>query len=205
MAVRDYNESSRTCGDRRRKPHCRHNHAYKYLIGILSIVFCAPVFAEGSTNVAANPQASISGAVANQAVQINQGSLSTQSFSRGHFCNGAVLSFSPYILQSQSDPGATLSRNFGGQLTVSMPLDWGAVSTCKALAQKQLEKATLDYELVRIKECINIFKTGFMIHPSSPYYAICKDVIVIPSVASSADVREPTKVEAVSSEVQPAS
>ena len=93
---------------------------------------------KGSTTVAANPQASISGAVANQAVQINQGSLSTQSFSRGHFCNGAVLSVSPYILQSQSDPGATLSRNFGGQLTISMPLDWGAVNTCKALARETI-------------------------------------------------------------------
>ena len=138
-------------------------------------------------------------------MQINQGSLSTQSFSRGHYCNGAVLSFSPYILQSQSDPGATLSRNFGGQLTFSMPLDFRAVNTCKALAEKQLDKAKLDYELVRIKECINIFKTGFMIHPSSPFYAVCQDIIPIPSVASSADVPLPTTTEAASSEVQPAS
>ena len=131
--------------------------------------------------------------------------MSTQSFSRGHYCNGAVLSFSPYILQSQSDPGATLSRNFGGQLTFSMPLDWKAVNTCKALAEKQLDKARLDYELIRIKECINIFKTGFMVHPDSPYAAICKDITLIPSVASSTDGSETTKVEAVSSEVQPAS
>ena len=101
-----------------------------------------------------------------------------------------------------------MTRNFGGQLTFSMPLDFRATNTCKALAEKQLDKAKLDYELVRIKECINIFKTGFMIHPTSPFYPICKDVIVIPrasSVASSADVPLPTTTEAVSSEEQPAS
>ena len=165
------------------------------------------MYAEGTTSVAANPQASISGAVANQAVQINQGSLSTQSFSRGHFCNGAVLSFSPYILQTEShfNEPMPMTRNFGGQLTFSMPLDFRATNTCKALAEKQLDKAKLDYELVRIKECINIFKTGFMIHPSSPFYPICRDVIPVPSVASSTVAPEPTKVEAVSSEVQPAS
>ena len=163
------------------------------------------MWAESDTTVAANPQASISGAVANQAVQINQGSLSTQSFSRGHFCNGAVLSVSPYLLQTESQHGAPMTRNFGGQLTVSIPLDWGSVNTCKALARKKLEKERLDYELVRIKECINIFKTGFMIHPSSPFYPICKDVIVMPSVASAKDVGEPKLVVDSSSVASPAS
>ncbi len=206
MATRNCDQSSRDCRDGRCQSYNHYNHAYKYLVGILAVIFCAPVYAEGTTSVAANPQASISGAVANQAVQINQGSLSTQSFSRGHFCNGAVLSVSPYFLQTEQHPGfAPLTKNFGGQLTVSMPLDWGAVNTCKALANKQLEKAKLDYELVRIKECINIFKTGFMIHPSSPFYPICKDVIVIPSVASSSAAPETTTTEVVSSEEQPAS
>ena len=198
MATRSDCKSSRDCRNGRHQPYNHYNHAYKYFVGILAVVFCAPVYAEGATSVAANPQASISGSVANQAVQINQGSLSTQSFSRGHFCNGAVVSFSPYILQTQSDPGATLSRNFGGQLTFSMPLDFGAVNTCKALAEKQLDKAKLDYELVRIKECINIFKTGFMIHPASPFYPVCSDVIPVASLAR-------TSEEVPSSEAQPVS
>ena len=198
MAVRNCNKSSGDCRNGRHQPYNHYNNAYKYLVGILAVVFCAPVYAEGATSVAANPQASISGSVANQAVQINQGSLSTQSFSRGHYCNGAVLSFSPYILQSQSDPGATLSRNFGGQLTFSMPLDFRATNTCKALAEKQLDKAKLDYELVRIKECINIFKTGFMIHPSSPFYPVCSDVIPVASLSRMSE-------ELPSSEEQPVS
>ena len=155
------------------------------------------MFAENTT-VAANPQASISGAVANQAVQINQGSLSTQSFSRGHYCNGPVMSISPYYLQTQGDPGRSLSRNFGGQITVSVPLDGGSVETCKALAARRLEKERLDYELVRIKECINIMKTGFMIVPGSPFAALCNDVAPIASLAR-------TSEEASSSELLPTS
>ena len=76
-----------------------------------------------------------------------------------------------------------MTRNFGGQLTFSMPLDFRATNTCKALAEKQLDKAKLDYELVRIKECINIFKTGFMIHTSSPFYPVCSDVIPVASLS----------------------
>ena len=69
-----------------------------------------------------------------------------------------------------------------------MPLDFGAVNTCKALAEKQLDKAKLDYELVRIKECINIFQTGFMIHPSSPFYPVCSDVIPVASLSRTSEV-----------------
>lgn len=59
-----------------------------------------------------------------------------------------------------------------------MPLDGGAVELCKAMAKQKLEKGRLDYELVRIKECINIHKSGFKIHQASPFYLICSDVLV---------------------------
>ena len=98
-----------------------------------------------------------------------------------------MLSVSPYLLQTQADPGASLSRNFGGQLTISVPLDGGAVEKCKALAQIQLEKGRLDYEIVRIKECINIFKSGFMIRPGTPFYPVCSDVIPIAAAPTSSE------------------
>ena len=107
----------------------------------------------------------------------------TTLFRSGHYCNGAVLSLTPYFLQTQGDPGASLSRNFGGQLSISVPLDGGAVETCKALAKRKLEKERLDYELVRIKECINIMKTGFMIVPGSPFAGLCSDVAPIAAVS----------------------
>ena len=96
-----------------------------------------------------------------------------------------MLSLTPYYLQTQGDPGASLSRNFGGQISISVPLDGGSVETCKALAARRLEKERLDYELVRIKECISILKTGFMIVPGSPFAGLCSDVAPISSVANS--------------------
>ena len=136
--------------------------------------------------MAANPQAAITGSVANQAVQINQGSLSTQSFTRGNFCNGPVISIAPYYLQTESfASSSSLSRNFGGQISLSFPLDGSSVELCKTVARRQLEKIRLDYELVRVKECINIFNQGFKLHPSSPFYPLCADVIPIAAATKS--------------------
>lgn len=130
--------------------------------------------------MAANPQAAITGSVANQAVQINQGSLSTQSYGGGIYCNGSVVSITPYVMGTENYGNIySSSNNFGVQVSLSMPLDGGAVERCKALAQIQIDKGRLDYELVRIKECINIYQQGFMIHPQSPFYPVCADVIPI--------------------------
>lgn len=139
-----------------------------------------PALAE-NTSVSANPQAAISGSVANQAVQINQGSLSTQSFSQGHYCNGPVLSITPYIMGTDTYTNVpTHSRNFGAQISLSIPLDGSSVELCKQLARHHLEKSRLDYEMVRIKECVGIYERGYAIHPSSPLYPICADVIARP-------------------------
>lgn len=140
-----------------------------------------PAIANEGVSVSAQPRTSVTGSVANQAVQINQGSLSTQSFARGHFCNGPVISIAPYYLHTESETSSSsLSRNFGGQVSLSMPLDGGTVETCKALARKQLQKQTLDYELVRIRECMSIMERGFMIRSESPFSVICSDVVPIP-------------------------
>ena len=102
------------------------------------------------------------------------------------YCNGAVLSFTPYYLTTENY-GSTYSNsnNAGAQVSLSVPLDGGAVERCKALAQIQIEKGRLDYELVRIKECINIYEKGFMIHPSSSFYPLCADVVPIAALPKS--------------------
>ena len=135
--------------------------------------------AEG-TSVEARPQASISAGATNQSVQFNQMTLSTQSFDRGHFCNGGVLNIAPYYLQSETFTSTHSSnRNYGGQISFSFPLDGGSVETCKALARKKLQKETLSYELVRIKECLNIYEKGFMLRPGSRFAVLCQDVVPI--------------------------
>jgi len=61
-----------------------------------------------------------------------------------------------------------------------MPLDGSSVELCKALARRELEKERLDYELIRIKECINIYEKGYMINPDSAFGMICSDVMRLP-------------------------
>ncbi len=165
-------------------------------------MFGAPVFANideaEETNVHATPQAAISGSVANQAVQINQGSLSTQSFKQGHFCNGPVISFAPYILQTEAP--SSITRNWGGQISISMPLDGGSVELCKQLARTQQQKARLDYELVRIKECINIYKKGFTIRRDSDFFRICADVVPLSLAPKSEEVSSPESSRSSSEE-----
>ena len=178
MATRNHHTRRWFGGNSVNHKNHSNRYGYKYLVGILAVIFCGPAYAEGNTSVAANPQAAISGSVANQAVQINQGSLSTQSFGTGHYCNGPVLSFTPYYLETESFTSVySNNRNYGAQISISVPLDGSSVELCKALARQRLEKGRLDYELVRIKECINIYQSGFRIHPSSPYHAICADVL----------------------------
>lgn len=185
MAIRDYFP---TCWHRRNRGHHKVDHnriGYKHLVSVLAVITATPAFAE-NTSVSANPQAAITGSVANQAVQINQGSLSTQSFGGNIHCNSAVISFTPYILSTENWASTySKSRNTGGQVSLSIPLDGGAVERCKALAKIQIEKTRLDYELIRVKECINIFERGFMIHPSSQFYPLCADVIPIAAAPKS--------------------
>ena len=121
------------------------------------------------------------------------------------------MSFTPYVLQTESHyvEAVPLNRNFGAQLSISVPLDGGAVETCKSLARIKLQKERLDYELVRVKECINILRTGFTIHPSSPFYPICQDVVPIASLQRQSgdqpNADETTTSAGASSEALPAS
>lgn len=189
MAIRNNFTGRWNRGNRRYHSHNRHQYNNGNNVGICAVIITGliyliqapPAIADDGVSVSAQPRTSVTGSVANQAVQINQGSLSTQSFSRGHFCNGPVISVAPYYLHTESETGSSsLSRNFGGQVSLSMPLDGGTVETCKALARKQLQKQTLDYELVRIRECMSIMERGFMIRSESPFSVICSDVVPIP-------------------------
>ena len=84
MAIRNHDTRGWLGRNGRYNENHSNRYGYKYLVGLLSIIFCVPAYAQDTTSVAANPQAMITGSVANQAVQINQGSLSTQSFGGWH-------------------------------------------------------------------------------------------------------------------------
>ena len=181
------NKSCRRSGRNRHHKDDYNKLSYKQLVRVLAVVFCLclPARAEGgSTTAIANPVATSSGSVSNQAVQINQGGYSQQGFGGGHACNSSTLVFTPFYMSNDvnnHDPAASYIRNqnFGAQISFSVPLDTQMVRLCKELAKRKIEKERLDYELVRILKCVEIKKAGYTIHPSSPYAGVCADVIPI--------------------------
>lgn len=73
----------------------------------------------------------------------------------------------------------TVAENWGGQINFMVPLDGSLVERCKAAADRQIQKMSLDYELVRVKNCAELQQKGFMIRPNTRVYHMCSDVIPI--------------------------
>ena len=77
------------------------------------------------------------------------------------------------------------SINGGITATISIPLDRAHIRSCHKAAEKkvqlleqELADKRLNYEIARIKNCGALLKDGISFHPSSPYQAICADVIL---------------------------
>ena len=154
-------------------------------VGLLSV---GPALAnEPQVQNTANPIAAATGNVTNQAVQFqNNGAPSRQQFSPGNSCNGTTMTFSPFYMGNDTTPmasdGYTKSNNWGAQISVSMPLDFGMIETCKAIARKHEQKMRLDYELVRALKCTEILKTGFTFRPGSRVEMLCNDIVPIVAI-----------------------
>jgi hypothetical protein len=128
--------------------------------------------------------ATSTGSVSNQAVQINQGSYSQQSYGPGHTCNSSTVVFTPFYLGNDVHPEPYVrNQNFGAQVSFSVPLDFEMVQLCKELAKRKLEKERLDYALVRALKCAELFKAGFKIRDDSPFAPLCADVVPIAAVS----------------------
>ena len=171
----------------------RTNNSHQYLKYLLPVglFFCQPSFAQNDgTTAIANPVATSSGQVSNQAVQINQGGYSKQSFGVGHSCNSSTLTFTPFYLGNDTHPNYIRGQNFGIQATISIPLNREMVRQCKQLAKTKLDKERLNYALARAIKCAELLNLGYMIRPDSPYAVVCADVAPIArepkSVADSA-------------------
>ena len=166
-------------------PHHHHQLHYKLAVGVLAVAICSPAAAQdGGTTAIANPVATSTGSVSNQAVQINQGSYSQQSYGPGHTCNSATVVFTPFYLGNDVNPEPYVrNQNFGAQVSFSVPLDFEMVRLCKDLAKRKLEKERLDYALVRALKCAELFKTGFKIRDDSPFAPLCADVVPIAAVS----------------------
>ena len=186
------------------------------------LVFPSASFAQGDTPVTAiaNPQASSSGSVVNNATQVLNGPYHTNSYGGGVQCQGPTLNVSPFVTSSLSgqwpyesyahldDEGGrdrtgqknSWSFNPGISLTISIPLDGNAQDLCRQAAsahtqrvQVETAKARLDFELVRLLRCGEAVRQGIYFHPDSPYASVCADVVVAnaPQVVSTSQPSRP--------------
>lgn len=147
--------------------------------------------APSNTNIA-GPQASATGNVTNQAVQVLQGPFAVNTYGNGTSCQGPALNLTTFgynSLSSSSDPASYQqnSLNTGISAGFSIPLDGSLQELCKQrvrteIARQDAEaaKARLDFELVRLLKCGEAKKSGVDFHPSSPYSKVCSDVIIQP-------------------------
>ena len=156
----------------------------KFAFGVLAVSLAgAPVLAEEpGTTAIANPVATSTGSVNNQAVQINQGGFSRQSFGPGHSCNSSTLTFTPFYLGNETFPTYNRNQNFGAQVSFSVPLNRSMVNLCVELAKKKLEKERLDMAFVRFRECAKLYGMGYKIREDSPFAIACEDIVPLNAV-----------------------
>ena len=145
--------------------------------------------APSNTNIA-GPQATATGNVTNQAVQVLQGPFAVNTYGGGVSCQGPTLSFSPFAmgnLNGSKDPTQyqTQSVNGGFSMGFNFPLDGSLQELCKERVRTEIarqsaeaSKARLDFELVRLLKCGEAIKSGISFHPDSPYAKVCADVVV---------------------------
>ena len=164
------------------------------LKALLLLSLCLPsrVLAESpqNTNIA-GPSASATGNVTNQAVQVLQGPYPITTFGGGISCPGPALPIAPFVtgnLNNNTDPMTYQSNSSSAGFTIgfSTPLNGSITETCLEAArvsiarqQAETDKARLDFELVRALRCGEMKRNGIQFHPSSPYAAVCADILVI--------------------------
>lgn len=178
-------DSRKICWSHRDRGYYQSNRTklcQKFAFNLLPVIFLLPFSSQvkaQEVNATANPIATSSGSVSNQAVQINQGGFSKQGFSNGHYCNSSTLTLTPFYLGNDVHPSYVRNQNYGLQMTLSVPLDGRMVELCKSLAEKRLQKERLDYSLIRALKCAELLGKGFMFRPESPYAVVCADVVPI--------------------------
>ena len=184
MELRNNNKSSRLSRAARLYTQFHNKLYYYFALCILSV---SPVLAEGDTNNSSNPVAAATGNVTNQAVQFqNNGAPSRQSFGNNISCNGSTMTFSPFYMGNDTEPqtedGYVISENWGFQINFSVPLNRDLTKQCERMAESQIQKNKLDFELVRALKCAELQQKGFTLLPGSRVYHLCSDVVPIQSL-----------------------
>ena len=92
-----------------------------------------------------------------------------------------------YYQENYSGNKDSLGLNAGAALTFTFPLEQRFQNACLKSATTQekiqsqiLSKERLNYELARLKNCGELAIKGISFAADSPYYDLCKDVVVSP-------------------------
>ena len=190
MEFRNHNKKRRV--SRTNRFHKKYyNKLYNYIAGCLLSI--SPVLAEGDTNNNSNPVAAATGNVTNQAVQFqNNGAPSRQAFGNNISCNGSTMTFSPFYMGNDTEPqtedGYVISENWGFQINFMVPLNRDLTKQCERMAESQIQKNKLDFELVRALKCAELQQKGFTLLPGARVYHICSDVVPIQSLLKKENV-----------------
>ena len=194
-------------------------------IAIALLTIPTGALAQGDTPVTAiaNPQATSSGSVVNNATQVLNGPYHTNSYGGGIMCQGPTLNISPFLttsvsgqypyeayvdldgdgIEDRTGQKSSWAFNPGISATISIPLDGNAQALCAQAAetwisrqQVETSKARLDFELVRLLRCGEAVRQGIYFHPDSPYASVCADVVVAnaPQVVSASQPSRPPLV-----------
>ena len=154
---------------------------------LLGLLLSMPADA-GDTPVTAvaNPQATSTGSVTNQAVQVLQGPYVTNTYGGGVSCQGPTFNLTPFMTTSKSgstpyeayadvdnDPTTginglertgqkdTFANNFGLSATLSFPLDGGLQARCKTAADTWTARQQAETDKARLDyELVRLLKCG---------------------------------------------
>jgi len=91
-----------------------------------------------------------------------------------------------YYVPTRTGQKNNTNVSVGMSATWSRPLDKEQVELCKTAATLHNEyrmqmtaNKRLDFEIARLKNCGELMKAGIVFHPSSPYHAVCADVMLV--------------------------
>ena len=84
--------------------------------------------------------------------------------------------------EPQTEDGYVITENWGFQINFSVPLNRKLTKQCESMAESQIQKNKLDFELVRALKCAELQQKGFTILPNSRVYHLCSDIVPIQSL-----------------------
>ena len=83
------------------------------------------------------------------------------------------MTFSPFYMGNDTEPqtedGYVISENWGFQINFMVPLNKNLTKQCERMAESQIQKNKLDFELVRALKCAEPSRRALPYYPGHVY------------------------------------